>query len=329
MAGQHPTAVDKRLLRKVDLHHWSWTQVLSEAVMQKEHRGIADPDQAWILGELIRYLEHPRSGALAFDDMGPAWVPTREAVAAGTLRGTDPGVSETVARFDALLRYTSLQLGRQLGTDVTPALSRKELADPTQRLATAAAELASSGVLRGAIKIPYAVGPLSVTADLRSGRVTCHVDIDAPREGRPTTRVNWLVRQLRSAPETVRVEASVAHSRGPGTAELLKVVRDEPARLIADPTKDLRAFRVALSAPLGTKRGRGRGSFIDSVQAAVDTFYGDVLQYLKAWSAAPPKMREEPESPTRPSSLSSTALSSQDGTEEASTPAPAEPTGAG
>ena len=30
------------------------------------NRGVDDPDQAWILGELIRYLEHPRSGALDF-----------------------------------------------------------------------------------------------------------------------------------------------------------------------------------------------------------------------------------------------------------------------
>jgi hypothetical protein len=318
VAGQHPSPVDKRKLKKVSLHHLSWSQVLSEAVMQKEHRGVADPDQAWVLGELIRYLEHPRSGALEFDDMGPAWVATREAITAGTLRATDPAAADTAGRFDALLRYASLRLGRQLGTEVTPALNRREAAEPAQRIAAAATELAASGVLRGAIKIPHAIGPLVVTADLRAGRVTCHVDVDAPREGRPTTRVNWLVRQLRAAPETVRVEASVAHGRGPGTAELLKVVREEPAKLVADPAKELRSFRVARTSSLGSKRGRGRGSFIDSMLEAVDAFYGDVLQYLKAWSAAPPKLREEPE-PPKPVVLSSTALSSQDGTEE---PAP-------
>ena len=320
VAGQHPTTVDKRKLKKVALHHLSWSQVLSEAVMQKEHRGVADPDQAWVLGELIRYLEHPRSGALEFEDMGPFWVTTREAVVAGTLRGTDPGAAATAARFDALLRFAGLRLGRQLGTEVAPVLSRREAADPAQRLAAAAGELATAGVLRGAIRIPNAIGPLVVTVDVRSGRITCHVDVDAPREGRATTRVNWLIRQLRSAPESLRVEASVAHGRGPGTAELLKVVREEPSRLIADPSKDLRSFRVALSSTLGTKRGRGRGSFIDSVLDAVDAFYGEVLQYLKAWSAAPPKLREEPEPPTRPVALVSTALSSQDGTEDPPTP---------
>ena len=80
IAGQHPTQVDKRKLRKVSLHHLSWTQVLSEAVMQKDHRGVADTDQAWILGELIRYLEHPRSGALEFEDMGTHWVRIRDEV---------------------------------------------------------------------------------------------------------------------------------------------------------------------------------------------------------------------------------------------------------
>jgi hypothetical protein len=39
VAGQHPTKVDRRKVRKVDLHHLAWTQVLAEAVMQKEFRG--------------------------------------------------------------------------------------------------------------------------------------------------------------------------------------------------------------------------------------------------------------------------------------------------
>ena len=63
IAGTHPTTVDRRELRKVALHHFSWTQVLTEAVMQKVHRGVADPDQAWILGELIRNSSGTRACA--------------------------------------------------------------------------------------------------------------------------------------------------------------------------------------------------------------------------------------------------------------------------
>ena len=67
---------------------------------------------------------------------------------------------------------------------------------------------------------------------------------------------------------------------------------------------------------LGAKRGRGRGSFIDSVLAGTDAFYAEILQGLKAWSAAPPRLRPVTAEaldgePTRPASLSSTDFSSQ------------------
>lgn len=166
IAGQHPTKVDKRKLKKVALHHLAWTQVLAEAVMQKEFRGVADPDQAWILGELIRYLEHSRSGAMEFDDMGESWTAVRDSVAAGTLRPADKGIATVVSRFDALLRFASLRLGRQLGTEVMPVLTRKELAEPALRAQALTQMLCQTGQLAGAIRIPDTVGQLVITADL-------------------------------------------------------------------------------------------------------------------------------------------------------------------
>lgn len=315
--GQHPTKVDKRKLKKVALHHLSWSKVLADAVMQKEFRGVADPEQAWILGELIRYLEHRKSGALEFDDMGEAWVGVRDAVAAGTLRPSDKGVDEVVARFDALLRFASLQLGRQLGTEVVPALTRRELSDPASRAQAMTATLCDTGVLTGAIRVPDTVGHLVVTADLRAAKVTCHVDVEAPREGKPTTRVNWLLRQLKSAPDSTRVESFVAHGRGAAMAELLGAIRESSGVLVDDSGREIRAFRVATSANLGSKRGRGRGAFIDSVLSAVDGFYADVLGSLRAWSAAPPKLRPADAASQGidekiPPALPSTDYSSQD-----------------
>lgn len=315
--GQHPTKVDKRKLRKVALHHISWSRILADAVMQKEFRGVADPDQAWILGELIRYLEHRKSGALEFEDMSDSWVAVRNAVNSGTLRPTDKGITEVVARFDALLRFASLQLGRQLGTEVVPALSRKELADPSIRVQALSESLCHAGTLSGAIRIPDTVGDLVITADLRASQVICHVDVDAPREGRPTTRVNWLVRQLKSAPDSVRIESFVFRGRGAAMAELLGTVRADSKSLVDDSGREINRFRVATTGPLGSKRGRGRNAFIDSVLDAVDGFYADVLGALRAWSASPPRLRAaEPEAKgidtETPASLSSTDYSSQD-----------------
>ncbi|CAN5328244.1 hypothetical protein BH09ACT1_BH09ACT1_20100 [soil metagenome] len=312
--GQHPTPIDKRKLRKVDLHHLSWSEILTHAVMQKEFRGVADPDQAWILGELIRYLEHPRSGALSFDDMGANWVGVRDAVTSGTLRASDKGAVDVVGHFDALVRFACLRLGRQLGSEVTPVLTRAEQQDPALRTNALLTTLVSEGMMRAAIRVPHAVGPLQLEVDLRSNRITCYFDVEAPTVGRPTTRINWLIRQLKDAPDSVRIEAFVPRARE-GSCALLREVKLDPAKLVADPRKDIRSFRVAQLHNAGSKRGTGRGSFIDSVLAAIDTTYADIGQQVKAYTAAPLRLRsseEIPHDPSVPTSLVSNALSSQD-----------------
>lgn len=309
--GMHPTEVDKRKLRKVGLHHLSWTQILTDAVMEKTHRGVADPDQAWILGELIRYLEHPRSGAMEFEDMGSHWVSVRDAVRAGTLRPGDKGPKDIAARWDQLLRYASLRLGRELGTEVQVG-TRKQLADPAARLNELLGLLAAEGRLDGTLKITDTVGPISLEADLRAGQLLASVSIDAPREGRAQTRVNWLLRQLKQSPDSLRVEAHAAHQRN-ATAALLREVRLDPTVLIQDPKKELRSFTVTLVTKAGTKRGGGRGGFVTSVLDILDDFYATTVQNLRAWSAPAPRLRKPTPPDIDEAELTTTSLSSQDG----------------
>ena len=108
------------------------------------------------------------------------------------------------------------------------------------------------------------------------------------------------------------------HARGGGATDLLRQVRAEPTTLISDPSRELRAFRIAQSAAAGTKRGSGRGAFIDSVLHAIDDFYEQIIQNLKPWMPAAPRLRtSEDVIPVQPvaSSLVSTAISSQDSPE--------------
>jgi hypothetical protein len=257
-AGTHPTLVDKRKLKTVAMHHLSWTEVLAAAVMQKEFRGVADPDQAWILGELIRYLEHPKSGAVEFTDMGPSWVPVRDAVVSGTLRKSDKDAAQIAGRFDALLRYGTLKLGQRLGTDVAQVLSKAELAAPPLRIATLTEMLVTEGKLAGAIRIPNTVSPLALTVDIRAAQVAGSFTVAAPGDGRPTTRINWLLRQLKDAPDSVRIEAFAARQRG-GNAELLRTVRENPSILVSIRPKRSSPSRSPTSerwAPIGSRAGQ-------------------------------------------------------------------------
>lgn len=287
--GVHPVEVDRRKLRKVALHHLSWAEILTTAVQQRVHRGVSDPDQAWILGELIRYLEHPKSGALDFVDMGAAWVGIREAITAQTLRANDKGLPEVISRWEQLLRFAALRLGRELGAEVQVALSRKEAAEPALRFAAQTQSLVKDGRLIGSLRIADAIGHLDICADMRAGQVTVSVDVDAPKDGRAATRVNWLTRQLREAPDGLRIDAYAAASRT-SSSSLLRDVREQPTLLIEDPKRDLRMFRVAATSPMGSKRGIGRGGFIDSVLVAIDGFYGAVIQQLRPWAAKAPQL---------------------------------------
>ncbi len=108
--GSHPTeGLRARSNSKIQVHHISWTALLSTAVMFKVHRGVDDPEQAWLVGELIRYLEHSASGAMAFDDMGPNWVPVRDGARDGILRKTDDGVRDVALRSIATWRSDRLR----------------------------------------------------------------------------------------------------------------------------------------------------------------------------------------------------------------------------
>lgn len=291
-ADAHPVDVDKRKVKKVALFHLSWAEVLSIAVAQRVHRGVSDPDQAWILAELIRYLEHPRSGALDFSDMGAAWVGVREALSAGTLRPTDKGITDVVGRWEQLLRFAALRLERELGSGVQVVVSRKEQADPVARRGRLVDDLVNRHVLSGTLRVPNTVGDIEVLADLRGNRCQVSVDVAGPVEGRSQTRVNWLTRQLGDAPDQLRIDAFALNART-STSELLKVVREDPGVLLLDPKVDLRRFRITAMSALGTKRGIGRGSFIDSVLGSVDGFYELVLQRLRPWQARAPQLPKE------------------------------------
>jgi hypothetical protein len=288
--GEHPTPVDKKKLKKTALRHLSWSEIHTEAVIERVNRSVADPDQAWILSELIRYLEHPRSGAVDFDDMGSSWVAVRDGATNKTLRPGNKGASEVAARYSQLVAFAGMRLSRKLGVEVRSALSRAEVQDGPRRVQHAASKLVDDGVLHGALRVPNAVAPIDVNVDLRSGRAVCSVAVQAPAQGKASTRVNWILRQLAQAPGSLLIEAVPAWAHS-GPCFSLAEVRDKPQLLIGDPKKEIRTFIVRLSAPAGTKRGQGRGSFVGSVLDLVDRFYVEVVQFLKVWTPPAPSVR--------------------------------------
>jgi hypothetical protein len=178
--------------------------------------------------------------------------------------------------------------------EVGQILPRKLASDVPARTAATINRLVSDGSLHAGLRVPGAEGPLVVQADLRTGQVRASVDVDAPREGGSLRRINWLLRQLKDAPDGLLLEATFSR-RSVTSCELLAAVREKPSILVLDPSADLRQIRLTATSKLGSKRNGIQGAFIPSVNAAVETFYAQVVQNLKPWAPPAPKMQSLPD----------------------------------
>jgi hypothetical protein len=292
--SESPVCVDGRKLRRAKLWHLSWWRILTEAVVQSRYRGVSDPDQAWILRELIHYLSSEVSGANGFEDMGEHWVAVRKAAHEQTLRQGDPTVRHVAERWEQFTQYLCLSLAQELGRDVVAPRPRKQTT--SGRLDEVSKALATDGALAAIVRIPDAVGDMKVRADLRSRQTSVSVEVSAPGEGRPKSRINWLLRQLGEASPDLRVEVWYPHARE-SVATTLQQAREQPASLLcpADGKREPRSFELTLTRPMGQKRGRAEGSFVRETRAQTVSFYRDLVQNLKAWQAPAPQLRPQPQ----------------------------------
>jgi len=291
--SETPVAIDRRKTRSITVGHISWFRILTEAIIQHEHRGIDDPEQAFILADLIAYLDDPRSGAAGFDGMGNEWVPVRDAARNQILRARDDGVAEVAEDWEQFVEYLALRLRQVLGRAVAPAHARSRTRKT--RLDDHIHSLARNGTLEATIKVPDAVASIQIEANLASRQVTTHSRIKAPGDGRATTRINWLLRQLKGAPSDLRVTVRFPHTRQT-TSLLLETAAANPRALLLpdDARRAPSGFDVALMRNMGSKKGKDKGSFVAQTMDQVLAFYGDVLQNIRGWTRPPARLPDEP-----------------------------------
>jgi len=200
------------------------------------------------------------------------------------------------SKWEELVSYAVLQLGRKLGADIQEVLTASERSDISLRIQNIVDAMVTQGVMPAAIRIPNTVGDVMLNADLRAQQVIVSVSVNAPKQGRATTRINWLLRQLKSTSSDVRLDSKALRARST-MSDLLGNVRSKPALLIPADNREIVSFTVSLTRKMGLKRSADKRSFIASVLQALDDFYGDVVERLREWQPPAPKLRkdEDPE----------------------------------
>jgi hypothetical protein len=285
-----PYHVDKRTLRAVPVSHLSWWHILTTAILECKYRGISDPDQAWILNELIRYLTHENSGVSGLVDMGKYWTAAQEAARKETLRKNDPSVLPVAGKWRELVNHIALIMTQELGEEVQQFSARGMSYEDIVK--SVGKELGENSHLESELVIPHAPSKLNINVNLHSRRAVASIRILAPKEGRPLTKINWILRQLREAPEDTRIEVHFAGTRDTSSL-LIKEALANPKLLLHPGDKDPRLFVIALGRKMGLKKGKGPGSFIYETTKLVVDFYRDVAQGIKAWVPRAPQMSSD------------------------------------
>jgi hypothetical protein len=296
--GVHPTdGLKVRSNSNVQVSHLSWTAIVNTALRIKRHKGVSDPEQAWILEELIRYLQHPASGALDFSDMGQHWVSIREAAREATISKRSEGIEDVLSRWDQLLRFSAIQLSAEIGEDVDPVFPRGQ-SEVKQRMAGLLDSICKSGTLSGTLRIPNTAGDLSVEANLRSRQLVASIDVLAPQDRGARGRVSWLVTQLGAARPDTSIEVFSKNARA-STASSLAQARDDRLAPLGEEHKEPHRFRIVMRSEMGLGRSIGKKSpgFITSVLGLINSFYGDVVQHISPWQPSAPKLAKPPGQP--------------------------------
>ncbi|MFF0836710.1 MULTISPECIES: TerD family protein [unclassified Streptomyces] len=271
--------IDKRRKHKVALWHLSWAEVAHQAQMLIRHEGVGNAAHAWLLQELLHYLQHENSGCHGFQNMGPAWVPVRNGIDDETLCQGDARALEVVENWERLIRQVCLRLGGELGQKVLPVQRAKRGADPKERRNRLADQLCRDGRLQAELRIDGTSGVLTVSADLRTGKLRTGIDIPVAEQGYPLSWAKRLIRRLAEAPADLHVETLV-DSEVAGPRGTLERLRPEPADLLPKDNAKITGFRLSLLKSMGSGRGNAETGFIRSVDDAVHRFYTTVVVHL-------------------------------------------------
>ena len=294
---QSPCDINWQKLKKVSLFHWSWSYLKTEAKIQLSKSAVSDPDQAYMLEEYVRYLEHDSAGVSEFEQMGKEWVEACKLYfAKSKLDKKSPMGAAVVSDWDELMRCTALLMSRELETNVTTVLSAKERKDPNSRMEALQSSFISSGELESRLEVPDAASPISVEADLTRRSVTVSMTVDAPRDKkRAPATVTWLLRQLSKTEDGSIMLVAKWPGRTQNTCAELVKVREDVDALVGERKGQLpHAFEIRAVSDLGGKFTQRR-NFVPELVSCVTRFYEAVGQHVVQWQAPPPK----PKKPTQ------------------------------
>ena len=223
----HPVNVAKVKTKKVSLYHWSWMLIMTKAILLATNKNVSDPDQAFILEELIRYLQHDNSGVLSFNKMDASWKVVCSANHQNIpLRKSAPEVASAVSNWHQLTRFLALQMSVAVGEPVNAYLTRAQQSDAKKHLDDDIQTLVESGKLHSEFLIANAASRLQLSADFKRRTLSTSMRLDAPKDKQQVkSRVSWLIRQLSKCDSDETIIRLIWQGRAQDTSTTLRELK--------------------------------------------------------------------------------------------------------
>ena len=311
----HPVRVNMSKFKGVELFHFPWMHVLTEADLLTINRDVQDDDQAYILNEFLRFISHESAGVQGFTQMPDAWPNLLTTIKAGGPLNKSADVGRVAEAWQQEARDLCLVLSRQLKSLVSERLSRAALSSSEVRFQSDVESITRDQILSVTYDIPGAAALLEVKLDLRGRSVLVSMRVRAPEDRvYNSAKLNWLLRQLPEAPnDDLHIRCHWPKTSAP-TQFKLSDLRVQPRKMEDGKGKmTVIAFEVIMASDLG-RRFDQRRNFVDELERVVPEFYIEVGQHLKAWQAPPPKVvqaRDEASKVT-PAAISENAEATSD-----------------
>jgi hypothetical protein len=291
----HPAKISATKTRSVDLFHFSWLSLKSSAAILVNEKGIADPYQAYLMSEIVRYLDSDSSGVERFSRMPQSWKDLCTAIQNGATVGKNADmVIESVGAWHLLLKQLALDLSLAIGESVEISLTRENIKNPESLLTEEADQLRATGCLDTELTIPNAASKLKIAADIARKVVFVSMKLDAPKDTkRATASIKWLLRQLKDKElDDLSIRAYWPRRIGT-TIESIAAVRENPSILIPEGSNVMpTSLEVCRVIDLGA-RFKGAMAFVEDVSRVIPSFYQDAGQQLSSWVAKAPAIKVE------------------------------------
>ena len=306
--GTPPLDIAKHRGRKVDVVHFSWERLLSEAQILIGKEGVSDTDHIWILEEWIRYLEDPGSRIIAPPDFGDSWSQVIKLAKTNNL-SEDADMLDVTTHWVGYLRKLAFRLQAKLCTDVQVCMTRKERNDPEEHRKNS--HDITEGSLNGKIRILDSAGDIAIKILLPSKTAQYSIEVNPPTKGLQATRVKWISRYLKSVP-TGNIEVSAdwlepGKRKGFSTSCSMQEYMEDAGRLLHDrdgypiPKKaEPRLLRIEATRGLRPMRGKSSVPVLQDISQGLEDFYHIIVQDLRPYVPPAPKMKEEPEEGSKP-----------------------------